>query len=118
SVVNGKVSIVSGPRTTPPEARPWTPSEAMVLAWFLLLTVVVLVSVFLVADRLAGTKTAAAITAGALLACICIAALVLRSSGRLSEERFLDTLKHVLHLSFRTEHQKDHANPQTLSSSR
>jgi hypothetical protein len=67
----------------------------MRLGRFLIVCLIVLVGVFLLANEAAGTAAAGAITAAALFALVVIAALMLRSSGRLSEEGLRELMSRV-----------------------
>jgi len=76
--------------------RAWTPPEAIRFGMFLLSSFVVLVALFLVADRVAGAAAAAGITALALGAVACVAALMLRSSDRLTEGALMTVIDKVV----------------------
>lgn len=87
---------VEVPATPNADVSAWTPGEAMRLLAWLVIALVSFVVVFVIAAKLVGTAAAAGITAAALLATVAIAAIALRSAGRLSEEGFLTALREVL----------------------
>lgn len=53
----------------------------------------VLVATFVLADLLLGTPAAAGVTAAATAAVATVGVLMLRSSGRISEQGFIESLK-------------------------
>lgn len=77
-------------------AGAWTPEQSMRLGRSLVGAVVVLAAVFVGIALLVGLVAAVAVTTIALIATLAVAVVVLRSSGRLSEEGFLAALRELL----------------------
>lgn len=88
--------VKSRPSPAPPEAPPYTPRQAMHLGVFMLGALIILVFIVFGVYSIAGTAAAAAaVIASALTGVLAITALMLRSSGRLSEEGLKEVLNRV-----------------------
>lgn len=85
-----------GEVSEPADAPAWSPTESLRLMRWLLAGLVALVAVFVGAALLVGPAAAAGITGAALFATIAVSAVVLRLSGRLSEQGFLEAVREVL----------------------
>lgn len=71
----------------------WTPTQAIRLGWWLLGAFIASVLLFVGTDLLIGVEAAGVVGATSLGLIIVIAAIILRSSGRLSEAGFLTALR-------------------------
>jgi internalin A len=76
--------------------RPWTPTEAIRFGGVMIGAVLMIAIMFTGVEIATGPEIAAGITSGAVVGMLLIAILVLRASGRISEDGMLETVRHLV----------------------